>query len=151
MNCLHCLSSFKLGFNLAFDQMDASKIQFDILTYKPDNSSNKEVYIKRSDPRVSVVLSKHFLTEMALTLNLKQKFAKDFKMDAEWLSDLSLFKVTTNIDQFKNVKTITEVNNNGIVVTSSVNDKEQFKYTQSGQSGGRNIKHIVEFTNGPKY
>ena len=151
MNCLHCLSSFKLGFNLAFDQMDAGKIQFDILTYKPDNSSYKEVHIKKSNQRVSVVLSKHFLTEMALTLNLKQKFAKGFVMDAEWLSDLSLFKVTTNIDQFENVKTITEVNNNSKVVTSSVNDKEQFKYTQSGQSGSRNIKHTLEFVNGPKY
>ena len=143
MNCLHCLTSFKMQSNLAMQKNKLYKFDFEVLDLEEDGSSHKEVYITTND-KYYAFFSEHFLNEMAHMFNSYRKFYKDFEMEGEY-NPGKFLKVTTNTDMFQ---VFLIENMDGYMRKVEFNGKELLK--AGFDKNGRQIKQTVELTNGQK-
>jgi len=143
MNCLHCLSSFKMQSNLAMQKNKLYKFDFDILKFGEDGSSHKVVDITTNN-KYHAFFSEHFLNEMARMVNSYQKFYKDFEMDGEW-NPGKFLKVTTNTELFQ---VFLIENMDGYMRKVEFNGKELMK--AGFDKNGKQIKQTVELPNGKK-
>jgi len=143
MNCLHCLTSFKMQSNLAMQKNKLYKFDFEVLDLEEDGSSHKEVYITTND-KYYAFFSEHFLNEMAHMFNSYRKFYKDFEMEGEWNPGKYL-KVTTNREWFQ---TLMIENMDGYMRKVEFNGKELLK--AGFDKTGRQIKQTVELPSGQK-
>merc|ERR1711931_344874 len=83
MNCLHCLSSFKLESNLLMQKKKLYKFDFDIFSIGVDGSKTKEVYITTKG-KYNAKFSRQFLEEMSQFFYYSQRFYQDFEVQGEW-------------------------------------------------------------------
>lgn len=143
MNCLQCLTSFKVESNLSMMKSKLYKFEFDLTNFKEDGSSQKEVYITTKD-RYYAFFSKYFLNELAHMFNYYQRFYKDFEVEGQW-NPGKFLKVTSNREWFQSLMI---ENMDGYMRKVEFNGKELMR--AGFNKNGRQIKQTIELPGGEK-